>query len=78
VRRVTTTYKFTEYRYPVSKKFPCDRCGRKVRRRTTFTGTANPFTRPIYMSYSEMRTHLRPAIDKWLAETGLCGPCSEP
>lgn len=72
------TTRYQELKLQASKNLPCPRCGKKVRRQTTFMQTLNPFnkntdgqpktSREIYGELSEQAA-------KWKAKPVMCTPC---
>lgn len=64
----TTTYKFHEEKWPVSKSGHCPVCTKRVTRRTTFTETVNPFNKNANgepKSLKEVLASLNAKADSW-------------
>lgn len=74
------TYTFEKVTWPAAKRLPCPSCGTKVKRRTTFMQTLNPFNKLPNGQLKDRKQiflELRSEADKWSDEPETCTPCLE-
>jgi hypothetical protein len=75
-----TTYRFEEVKRTAKKRVPCEGCGKKLNRQTTFSQTINPFNRNadgFPKTYREIWDELGAECREWEADvTGFeCLAC---
>lgn len=67
-----TVYRFEEVRRTAKKRVPCEGCGKKLNRQTTFSQTINPFNKNADgdpKSYREIWDELGAECREWEADT---------
>lgn len=77
-----TVYKFQDVKRTAKKRVPCEGCGKKLNRQTTFMQTINPFNKNAEgypKTYREIWDELGAKCREWEADTEgfLCTPCEE-
>lgn len=78
-----TVYRFQQVKRTARKRVPCEECGKKLSRQTTFMQTINPFNKNSEgypKTYKEIWAELGEECREWEAVTEghLCLKCEFP